>query len=109
GAGRGLLVWSGDFPYGSAQQEDSMNAHDPRHLDHVDRRTFLKRVGAAGAGAAIASRLPSPGTAVAQDATVKPDPAAKRGGDRPYGVPNAPPPLPLPHAGARATHRPPDP
>jgi ABC-type transport system substrate-binding protein len=67
-----------------------MNAHDPRHPDHVDRRTFLKRVGAAGAGAALASRLPSPGVAVAQDATVKPDPAAKRGGTLRYGILNAP-------------------
>jgi ABC-type transport system substrate-binding protein len=73
-----------------SQQEDSMSAHDPRHPDHVDRRTFLKRVGAAGAGAAIASRLPAPGAGVAQDATVTPDPAAKRGGTLRYGVHNAP-------------------
>ncbi len=58
--------------------------------DHVDRRTFLKRAGAAGAGAVIASRLPKPGSASAQDATVKPDAAAKRGGTLRYGVHTAP-------------------
>src|SRR3989440_12932160 len=58
--------------------------------DHVDRRTFLKRAGAAGAGAVIASRLPTPGSASAQDATVKPDAAAKRGGTLRYGVHTAP-------------------
>ena len=41
----------------------------------LDRRTFLKRTGGAGA-AFIASRLPAPGTASAQDMTVRPDPAA---------------------------------
>src|SRR5438477_9425968 len=54
--------------------------------DHVDRRTFLKRAGAAGAGAVIASRLPTPGSASAQDATVRPDPAAKRGGTLRFGT-----------------------
>jgi ABC-type transport system substrate-binding protein len=59
--------------------------------DHVsDRRTFLKRAGAAGAAAFVASRLPAPGTASAQDATVRPDPAAKRGGTLRYAVHNAP-------------------
>src|SRR2546430_2593727 len=58
--------------------------------DHVDGRTFLKRAGAAGAGAVIASRLPAPGSASAQDATVKPDPAAKRGGTLRFGVHTAP-------------------
>src|SRR5438034_5772360 len=58
--------------------------------DHVDRRTFLKRAGAAGAGAVIASRLQAPGSAAAQDATVRPDPAAKRGGTLRYGVHTAP-------------------
>ena len=58
--------------------------------DHVDRRTFLKRAGAAGAGAVIASRLPTPGSASAQDATVRPDPAAKRGGTLRFGTLSAP-------------------
>jgi peptide/nickel transport system substrate-binding protein len=52
----------------------------------LDRRTFLKRTGAAGAAAFIASRLPVPGTASAQDMTVRPDPAAKRGGTLRYGI-----------------------
>ena len=60
-----------------------------RHAD-LDRRTFLKRVGAAGAGAVIASRLPAPDPASAQDATVKPDPAAKRGGTLRFGTLSAP-------------------
>src|SRR5206468_1000151 len=55
----------------------------------LDRRTFLKRTGGAGA-AFIASRLPAPGTASAQDMTVRPDPAAKRGGTLRYAVHNAP-------------------
>jgi len=59
--------------------------HDP-----VDRRTFLKRVGAAGAGAVVASRLARPTPAAAQDATLRPDPAAKRGGTLRYGILNAP-------------------
>jgi len=55
----------------------------------VDRRTFLK-VSAAGAGAVIASRLPSPGSAVAQaPAGVKADPAVKRGGTLRYSVHSA--------------------
>jgi peptide/nickel transport system substrate-binding protein len=59
--------------------------------DHVsDRRTFLKRAGAAGAAAFVASRLPAPSAASAQDATVRPDPAAKRGGTLRYAVHNAP-------------------
>jgi ABC-type transport system substrate-binding protein len=56
----------------------------------VDRRTFLKRVGAAGAGAVVASRLSRPISAAAQDATVRPDPAAKRGGTLRYAILNAP-------------------
>src|SRR5437773_7678823 len=58
--------------------------------DHVDRRTFLKRAGAAGAGAVIASRLPTPGPASAQYATVKADPSARRGGTLRFGVHTAP-------------------
>jgi peptide/nickel transport system substrate-binding protein len=56
----------------------------------VDRRAFLKRTGLAGAGAVIASRLAFPGSAAAQDATLRPDPAAKRGGTLRYSVHNAP-------------------
>ena len=56
----------------------------------TDRRTFLRRMGAAGAGAVLASRLPRPGAAQAQDMTVRPDPAAKRGGTLRYAVHNAP-------------------
>src|SRR5215813_8931089 len=63
--------------------EHTREAQRPRG---VDRRTFLKRAGAAGAGAVIASQLSTPGRAMAQDATVKPDPAAKRGGTLRYGI-----------------------
>jgi len=56
----------------------------------TDRRTFLKRMGVAGAGAVLASRVPRPGAAHAQDMTVRPDPAAKRGGTLRYAVHNAP-------------------
>jgi peptide/nickel transport system substrate-binding protein len=52
----------------------------------IDRRTFLTRVGVAGAGVAVAGRLSRPGVAAAQDATVRPDPAAKRGGTLRYGI-----------------------
>jgi peptide/nickel transport system substrate-binding protein len=64
--------------------------HDPQSPASVDRRTFLKRVGVAGAGAVVASRLSTPGSAAAQDATVRPDPAGKRGGTLRYAVHNAP-------------------
>src|SRR5213593_4620262 len=63
---------------------------DPKHATSADRRTFLKRVGTAAASAAIASRLPAPGSAHAQDATLRPDAAAKRGGTLRYGVHTAP-------------------
>jgi peptide/nickel transport system substrate-binding protein len=56
----------------------------------LDRRSFLKRAGVAGAAAAVASRLPAPPAASAQDATLRPDPAAKRGGTLRYAVHNAP-------------------
>ncbi|HEY7517927.1 MAG TPA: ABC transporter substrate-binding protein [Methylomirabilota bacterium] len=56
----------------------------------LDRRSFLKRAGVAGAAAAVASRLPAPSAASAQDATVRPDAAAKRGGTLRYAVHNAP-------------------
>ena len=56
----------------------------------VNRRAFLKRAGTVGAGAVVASRLHRPGLAAAQDATVRPDPASKRGGTLRYAVHNAP-------------------
>jgi peptide/nickel transport system substrate-binding protein len=68
----------------------SDHAMDPKSSPTVDRRTFLKGMGAAGAGVVVASRLSVPGPALAQDATVRPDPAAKRGGTLRYAVHNAP-------------------
>ena len=64
--------------------------NDPKRPASVDRRTFLTRVGAAGAGAVIASRLRAPDRASAQNATVRPDPAAKRGGTLRFGTLSAP-------------------
>jgi peptide/nickel transport system substrate-binding protein len=62
---------------------------DPKRPASVDRRTFLK-VGAAGAGAVIASRLPAPGAASAQAPQgVKADAAIKRGGTLRYSVHSA--------------------
>src|ERR671924_629114 len=58
------------------RQEDLMS---------LDRRTFLKRTGAAGA-LMLGSRLAAPHPAAAQDMTVRPDPAAKRGGTLRYGI-----------------------
>jgi peptide/nickel transport system substrate-binding protein len=55
----------------------------------LDRRRFLKRTGVAGAFV-LGSRLARPARASAQDATLRPDPAAKRGGTLRYGVHNAP-------------------
>src|SRR5882672_10460059 len=63
---------------------------DSRRSGGVDRRTFLKRAGAAGAGVVIGRQLSAPDFAAAQDATFKPDPAAKRGGTLRYGVHTAP-------------------
>ncbi len=68
----------------------SDHASDPDRPTAVDRRTFLTRLGAAGAGAVLASRLPGPGSASALDATVRPDPGAKPGGTLRYGVHTAP-------------------
>jgi peptide/nickel transport system substrate-binding protein len=65
-------------------------SNDRERSAGVDRRTFLRRIGAAGAGAVVAARLSAPGTLLAQDATVRPDPAAKRGGTLRYAVHNAP-------------------
>jgi peptide/nickel transport system substrate-binding protein len=64
----------------------SDRASDPQSPATVDRRTFLKRVSVAGAGVVVASRLSAPARAAAQDATVRPDPAAKRGGTLRYGI-----------------------
>jgi len=64
--------------------------NEPKRPSGVDRRTFLKRAGTVGAGAVVASRIHRPGAAAAQDATVRPDPAAKRGGTLRYAVHNAP-------------------
>jgi len=68
----------------------SNQTNDTNRPASVDRRTFLKRAGAVGAGAVIGSRLLRPGSAAAQDATVRPDPAAKQGGTLRYAVHNAP-------------------
>jgi peptide/nickel transport system substrate-binding protein len=62
---------------------------DPQRPGPVDRRTFLKRAGAV-TGVVLASRLPAPSPAAAQDATFKPDPAARRGGTLRYGVNSGP-------------------
>ena len=64
--------------------------NEPKRPSGVDRRAFLKRAGTVGAGAVVASRIHRPGAAAAQDATVRPDPAAKRGGTLRYAVHNAP-------------------
>ena len=65
----------------------SDRAHDSKEQGGVDRRTFLKRVGAGGAGAIVASRLPAPGAVFAQAPQgVKADPAIKRGGTLRYGI-----------------------
>src|SRR5207245_5931882 len=55
----------------------------------LDRRTFLKRTGVAGA-VVLGSRLAVPGSAAPQATTVRPDPAAKHGGTLRYGVHTAP-------------------
>src|SRR5216110_2854328 len=87
--GPGLTPGPADRAHG---QEKAMSDHanDSKRLPTVDRRTFLKRVGAAGAGAVIASRLPAPDPASAQDATVKADPSARRGGTLRFCVHTAP-------------------
>ena len=64
----------------------SDRTREPARLSRVNRRTFLKRAGTTGAGAYIASRINTPTPAFAQDATVRPDPAAKRGGTLRYGI-----------------------
>src|SRR5690349_20582062 len=77
------MATSPDFCYRPrhfVRQEDSMS---------LDRRTFLKQTGVAGA-LVVGTRLARPGVAAAQDMTVRPDAAAKRGGTLRYGVLNAP-------------------
>jgi ABC-type transport system substrate-binding protein len=68
------------------------HANDPGRPVMVDRRTFLKRMGAAGAGAAVVSGLVAPRSASAQETAspIRPDPAARRGGTLRYAVHNAP-------------------
>src|SRR5262252_1846188 len=68
----------------------SDRSSEPSRPSSVNRRTFLMRAGAVGAGAVVASRIHRPGAAAAQDATLRPDPAAKRGGTLRYAVHNAP-------------------
>src|SRR5262249_59920842 len=79
-----LLLSSLNFARCVCQQEARMTDHAT-----LDRRSFLKRAGALGAGAVVASRISVPGRAAAQDATVRPDPAAKRGGTLRYGIHSA--------------------
>jgi peptide/nickel transport system substrate-binding protein len=62
---------------------------DPQRPVTVDRRTFLKQVGV-GTGVVLASRMPAPDAALAQDATFRPDLAAQRGGTLRYGVNSGP-------------------
>jgi peptide/nickel transport system substrate-binding protein len=66
----------------------SDQAKDARRSRSLGRRAFLKGVGIAGAGVAIAARRP--GSASAQDATFKVDPKGKHGGTLRYGVLSAP-------------------
>jgi ABC-type transport system substrate-binding protein len=63
---------------------------EPERPATLDRRTFLKKAGALGAGVVVAGRLSVPAQAGAQDATFRPDPAAKKGGTLRYAVHNAP-------------------
>jgi peptide/nickel transport system substrate-binding protein len=64
----------------------SAHASDSQRPATVDRRTFLKHASLVGAGAVVAGRLSGPEPAAAQDATVRPDPSAKRGGTLRYGI-----------------------
>src|SRR5690242_20719947 len=51
----------------------------------LDRRTFLKKTGVAGA-VVVGARLARPSVAAAQDMTVQPEAGAKRGGTLRYGI-----------------------
>jgi peptide/nickel transport system substrate-binding protein len=96
------MVFFADFCYGpeaSKSTSETERAEEASMSDHsgeserpnsIDRRAFIKRAGAVGAGAVAASRIQAPRSAAAQDATLRPDPAAKRGGMLRYAVHNAP-------------------
>src|SRR5438093_7158702 len=75
---------------GPRRRSMSNATNEPKRPFSVNRRAFLKRAGTVGAGAVVASSMHRPGLAAAQDATVRPDPAAKRGGTLRYAVHNAP-------------------
>jgi peptide/nickel transport system substrate-binding protein len=73
------------------RQEEVMSDYpSDSRSSRLDRRTFLKRTGVAGAAAIVAARLPAPVPASAQDMTVRPEAGAKRGGTLRYAVHNAP-------------------
>jgi len=73
------------------RQEEVMSDYpSDSRSSRLDRRTFLKRTGVAGAAAVVAARLPAPVPASAQDMTVRPEAGAKRGGTLRYAVHNAP-------------------
>jgi peptide/nickel transport system substrate-binding protein len=96
------MAFFADFCYGpeaSKSTSETERAEEASMSDHpgeserpnsIDRRAFIKRAGAVGAGAVAASRIQAPRPAAAQDATLRPDPAAKRGGTLRYAVHNAP-------------------
>src|SRR5262249_18507425 len=77
-------------PDACAQEAVMSDQRSNHETGRIDRRSFLKRAGVGGAAVVPASRLPVPPTAAAQDMTVRPDPAAKRGGTLRYAVHNAP-------------------
>jgi len=73
------------------RQEEVMSDYpSDSRSSRLDRRTFLKRTGVAGAAAVVAARLPAPVPASAQDMTVRPEAGARRGGTLRYAVHNAP-------------------
>jgi ABC-type transport system substrate-binding protein len=84
------MVFSAEFCYGPEASKSAravtVNGWEAAMSGRVNRRAFLKRAGTVGAGAVVASRIHRPGSAAAQDATVRPDPAAKRGGTLRYGI-----------------------
>jgi peptide/nickel transport system substrate-binding protein len=84
------MVFSAEFCYrpeaSKSARAVTVNGWEAAMSGRVNRRAFLKRAGTVGAGAVVASRIHRPGSAAAQDATVRPDPAAKRGGTLRYGI-----------------------
>jgi ABC-type transport system substrate-binding protein len=96
------MAFFADFCYGpeaskstseTERAEEASMSDQPGESERpnsIDRRAFIKRAGAVGAGAVAASRIQAPRPAAAQDATLRPDPAAKRGGTLRYAVHNAP-------------------